>query len=42
MALHNFIHDSALSDGLFQMCDDEEYIPQVEALEGGKYSDAAP
>ena len=34
MSLHNFIHDSALSDELFQMCDeDEEYMPEVDSLE---------
>jgi len=32
MALHNFIRDSALSDELFQMCDeDEEYMPEVDS-----------
>jgi hypothetical protein len=31
MALHNFIRDSALSDNLFQRCDDDEdYIPEVD------------
>jgi hypothetical protein len=35
IALHNFIRDSALSDELFQMCDeDEEYIPPVVSSEG--------
>ena len=30
MALHNFIRDSALTDHLFQRCDeDEEYVPSV-------------
>ena len=34
MALHNFIRDSALSDELFQMCDeDEEYMPEVDSSE---------
>lgn len=32
---YNFIRDSALSDDLFQMCDeDEEYIPPVGSSEG--------
>ena len=32
IALHNFIRDSALSDELFQMCDeDEEYMPEVDS-----------
>jgi hypothetical protein len=31
MALHNFIRDSALSDDLFQRCDDDEdYILEVD------------
>ena len=34
MALYNFIRDSALSDELFQMCDeDEEYMPEIESSE---------
>jgi len=32
IALHNFIRDSALSDELFQMCDeDEEYMTEVDS-----------
>jgi hypothetical protein len=31
MALYNFIRDSALSDELFDLCDqDEDYVPEVE------------
>uniref|UniRef100_A0A0A9EP60 DDE Tnp4 domain-containing protein n=1 Tax=Arundo donax TaxID=35708 RepID=A0A0A9EP60_ARUDO len=42
MSLHNFIRDSALSDELFQMCDeDEEYIPPIASLGGGDYNGAA-
>jgi hypothetical protein len=41
MALHNFIHDSDLSDQLFEMCDNDEEFPPVEASEGGAYNGAA-
>lgn len=38
MALHNFIRDSALSDHLFERCDDdEEYMPHVDSNTGGGY-----
>jgi hypothetical protein len=41
MTLHNFIHDSDLSDQLFEMCDNDEEFPLVEASEGGTYNGAA-
>ncbi|KAL6638990.1 hypothetical protein ACP70R_022720 [Stipagrostis hirtigluma subsp. patula] len=49
MALHNFIRDSALSDELFERCDededyipeDEDYIPPVASSGGGEYNGVA-
>jgi len=43
MALHNFIRDSALSDELFQMCDeDEEYMPEVDSSEEEEVHNSGP